>query len=90
MPHNLSPAALDARLEELETRLAYQEDWLDTLDQTVVDQQRRLDALEKISALMRARLRERSHEPSHELSHEPAKTPGESDAPPADERPPHY
>ncbi|SHM12131.1 SlyX family protein [Vreelandella subglaciescola] len=86
MPHNLSPAALDARLEALETRLAYQEDWLDTLDQTVIDQQRRLDALEKISALMRERLRERSHEPSHGQT----PTPGESDAPPDDERPPHY
>lgn len=78
MPHNLSPAALDARLEALETRLAYQEDWLDTLDQTVIDQQRRLDALEKISALMRERLRERQP------------TSSASDAAPHDERPPHY
>jgi SlyX protein len=82
MPHTLSPAALDARLEELETRLAYQEDWLDTLDQTVIDQQRRLDALEKISALMRKRLREQSHEQPQASS--------ASEAAPDDERPPHY
>jgi len=86
MPHTLSPAALDARLEELETRLAYQEDWLDTLDQTVIDQQRRLDALEKISALMRERLREQSHEQSHEQP----QASGVSEAAPDDERPPHY
>ncbi|MDN6296557.1 MAG: SlyX family protein [Halomonas sp.] len=86
MPHNLSPAALDARLEALESRLAYQEDWLDTLDRTVIEQQRRLDALEKISALMRERLRERAHEPFHESG----QTADDSHTSQADEQPPHY
>ncbi|GAA3911150.1 SlyX family protein [Halomonas cibimaris] len=58
MPHKLSPAALQARLDDLEARLAFQEDWLDTLDQAVITQQRRLEALESISALMQKRLRE--------------------------------
>ncbi|MDN6180370.1 MAG: SlyX family protein [Halomonas subglaciescola] len=79
MPHHLSPAALDARLEELETRLAYQEAWLDTLDQSVIDQQRRLDALEKLSALMRERLRAQ-HSPSG----------ADATTHPDSEPPPHY
>lgn len=58
MPDDATPATLDQRLEALETRLAYQEHWLDTLDQAVAQQERRLDKLEQLSALMRERLRE--------------------------------
>ena len=40
MTNELSPAELAQRLESLESRLAYQEHWLDTLDQAVAQQER--------------------------------------------------
>ncbi|MFG6668359.1 SlyX family protein [Halomonas sp. HNIBRBA4712] len=58
MTRELSPAEFERRLEALESKLAYQEHWLDTLDQTVAIQARQLEKLERISALMRDRLRE--------------------------------
>lgn len=58
MTSSLSPADLIQQLESLESRLAYQEHWLDTLDQAVAQQERRLATLEQLSALMRERLRE--------------------------------
>lgn len=58
MTYELSPVDLAQRLESLESRIAHQEHWLDTLDQAVVLQERRLEKLEKLSGLMRERLRE--------------------------------
>ncbi len=58
MTYELSPAELAQRLEYLESRLAHQEHWLDTLDQAVFQQERRLEKLEQLSGLMRERLRE--------------------------------
>jgi len=82
MTETLSPAELYQRIETLETRLAFQEDWLDTLDHAVTDQARRLDKLEQISALMRQRLREQQHALQ-----------ADNDTPasrPEDDIPPHY
>lgn len=82
MTETLSPAELYQRIETLETRLAFQEDWLDTLDHAVTDQARRLDKLEQISALMRQRLREQQHA---------LQTDNDTAAPrPEDDIPPHY
>ena len=40
MASEVTPPALQARLEALETRLAFQDDWIDTLDSTLIAQQR--------------------------------------------------
>ncbi len=82
MTHELSPAELAQRLEYLESRLAHQEHWLDTLDQAVFQQERRLEKLEQLSGLMRERLREQ-----HQALQ--ASDP-QGDQRPEDERPPHY
>jgi SlyX protein len=82
MTETLSPAELYQRIETLETRLAFQEDWLDTLDQTVARQAQRLDKLERISDLMRQRLREQQQ--GQPTDNETAASL------PEDEIPPHY
>ncbi|WP_355659530.1 SlyX family protein [Halomonas salifodinae] len=74
-------ARLEARLEALESRIAYQEHWLETLDQAVADKERRLDHLERLSQLMQARLREQHHALQEQEGG------GYS---PEDEVPPHY
>ena len=51
-------ARLEERLEALESRLAYQEHWLDTLDRAVAGQEQRLTQLERLGELMQRRLRE--------------------------------
>lgn len=82
MTSTLSPAELTQQLESLQSRLAYQEHWLDTLDQAVAQQERRLATLEQLSALMRERLREQ-----HQARH----TEDALDASrPEDDIPPHY
>nr|WP_304526342.1 SlyX family protein [Halomonas sp. I5-271120] len=70
-----------ARLEGIESRIAYQEHWLDTLDQAVAAQETRLSALERMSELMQAKLRQQQHALS-DASGEQASL--------EDERPPHY
>ncbi|MGM0831998.1 SlyX family protein [Halomonas qinghailakensis] len=82
MTNELSPAELTQLLESLESRLAYQEHWLDTLDQAVAQQERRLEKLEQLSTLMRDRLREQYQ----------ALQAGDSqgDTRPEDDIPPHY
>ncbi|TVM07763.1 SlyX family protein [Vreelandella aquamarina] len=82
MTETLSPAELYQRIETLETRLAFQEDWLDTLDQAVARQGQRLDQLERISDLMRQRLREQQQ--GQQTDNETAASR------PEDEIPPHY
>lgn len=82
MTETLSPAELYQRIETLETRLAFQEDWLDTLNHAVTDQARRLDRLEQISALMRQRIQEQQHA---------LQSDDDMAAPrPEDDIPPHY
>lgn len=70
-----------ARLEGLESRIAYQEHWLDTLDQAVAAQETRLAGLERMSELMQAKLRQQQRalydSQGDQASFE-------------DERPPHY
>ncbi len=76
-------ASLDlmARLEALESRVAYQEHWLDTLDEAVATQERRLATLERINDLMQEKIREQQRA----LQEGDAMTPR-----PEDEVPPHY
>ncbi|MFB9145832.1 SlyX family protein [Halomonas alkalicola] len=76
-------ASLDLaqRLEALESRIAHQEHWLDTLDEAVATQERRLTRLERINDLMQEKLREQQRA----LQEGDATAPG-----PLDEVPPHY
>lgn len=68
-------------IEALESRIAFQEHWLDTLGDTVATQERRLTRLERINDLMQEKLRDQQRA----LQEVDASAPG-----PADERPPHY
>ncbi|WP_253939517.1 SlyX family protein [Halomonas sp. THAF5a] len=76
-----SPDELVRRLEALESRIAYQEHWLDTLDEAVAGQERRLSQLERINALMQERLRDQQRA----LQEADATTHRQED-----EVPPHY
>ncbi|MCG6658324.1 SlyX family protein [Halomonas campisalis] len=81
MSNQRSPDELARRLDALESRVAYQEHWLDTLDEAVATQERRLAQLERINELMQHKLREQ-HQALQEV---------EATAPrPGDEVPPHY
>ncbi|WP_136247320.1 SlyX family protein [Halomonas borealis] len=76
-----TPSDQAARLEALESRLAYQEHWLDTLDQAVATQEKRLMKLERLNELMQHKLREQRQ----------ALQEADTTAPrPDDEVPPHY
>ncbi|NRB57244.1 MAG: SlyX family protein [Salinicola sp.] len=46
----------EARLDALESRLTFQEDWLETLDRLVRQQATELERLGRVNALMRERL----------------------------------
>lgn len=80
MGEEATSAALARRLEALESRIAYQEHWLDTLDRAVAAQERRLTQLERFNALMQEKLRDQQ------------RALREHDAlpRPQDEIPPHY
>lgn len=81
MSTTTAPGGLDARLEALESRIAYQEHWLDTLDEAVATQERRLARLERINDLMQQKLRDQQQ----------ALQEGDAAQPrPEDELPPHY
>ena len=82
MTHELSPAELAQRFESIESRLAHQEHWLDTLDQAVIQQERRLEKLEQLSGLMRQQLREQ-----HQALQANEPQGGQR---PEDDVPPHY
>ncbi|AOM00247.1 SlyX family protein [Cobetia marina] len=75
-------ARLEARLEALESRLAHQDDWLETLDRTVIAQQRQIETLERLTALMSAQL--------HQLRESGSERTQTDSLSPADELPPHY
>lgn len=66
----------EARITELETRLAFAEDLLETLNQTVVGQQRQIDSLQEQLRLLHQQVRD-----SH-ADVEPTT--------PREEIPPHY
>ena len=74
-------ARLEGQIQALESRLAYQEDWLDTLDQAVADKEKRLAHLERLSELMQRRLRDQQ-QALQELD--------DDEYHPEDEVPPHY
>jgi SlyX protein len=72
----MTDSTTDARLEALETRIAYQDETIDTLNAAITDQWAKIDALTRGLAELRDRLRE-------------AET-RTSPAGPVDEKPPHY
>ncbi|MFY0989362.1 SlyX family protein [Halomonas sp. C05BenzN] len=81
MGEECAPADLARRLDGLESRIAYQEHWLDTLDEAVATQERRLARLERINDLMQEKIREQQR----------ALQEIDADGPrPEDEVPPHY
>ncbi|TVU68334.1 MULTISPECIES: SlyX family protein [Cobetia] len=84
MPTSLDPE-LETRLEALESRLAHQDDWLDTLDRTVITQQRQIESLERLNALMATQLRS-----LREPVNEGVQRESEDHTPLQDELPPHY
>ncbi|WP_110686224.1 SlyX family protein [Salinicola aestuarinus] len=49
---------LEERVEALESRLTFQEDWLETLDRRLREQDAEIERLTRLNALMRERLRE--------------------------------
>ncbi|MGL3111492.1 MULTISPECIES: SlyX family protein [Bradyrhizobium] len=65
---------LSERIDTLEMRLAYQDDTIETLNQTITAQWKQIDALTRQIAQLSERLQEAE-----------ANAPG-----PANERPPHY
>lgn len=65
---------LSERIDTLETRLAYQDDTIETLNQTITAQWKQIDRLTRQITQLNARLQEAE-----------ASAPG-----PANERPPHY
>ena len=65
---------LNERVDALEARIAYQDDTIETLNQTITAQWKQIDALTRQVAALSDRLQEAE-----------AHTPG-----PANERPPHY
>ncbi|MFB9866597.1 SlyX family protein [Vreelandella sulfidaeris] len=82
MTYELSSSELAQRFESIESRLAHQEHWLDTLDQAVIQQERRLEKLEQLSGLMREQLREQ-----HQALQANESQDGQR---PEDDIPPHY
>ncbi|OKO73691.1 SlyX family protein [Bradyrhizobium sp. AS23.2] len=65
---------LSERIDKLEARIAYQDDTIETLNQTITAQWKQIDALTRQIAQFSERLQEAE-----------ANAPG-----PANERPPHY
>jgi len=65
----------ESRLTELETKLAFAEDLLETLNQTVIRQQEQLDSLQQQLRLLHQRMQESQPDETHS---------------PRDEIPPHY
>jgi len=65
---------LSERIDRLEARLAYQDDTIETLNQTITAQWKQIDALTRQIAQLNERLQEAE-----------TNSPG-----PANERPPHY
>lgn len=73
--------ALLERLDALETRVAFQEDWLDTLDQTLIAQQRQIERLERHTTMLQHKLRDQNDTLSRLSGNDHSLD---------DERPPHY
>jgi len=71
----MTPDRIEARLTELEIKLAFNEDLLEKLDDVVISQQKRIDALIQELASLREQV---------------ARTDSNSGGGPRDDRPPHY
>jgi SlyX protein len=69
------------RMEALESRIAFQEHWLDTLDDAVAGQEQRLTRLERLNTLMQERLRDQQRALQENDT---------AASRPEDELPPHY
>lgn len=65
----------EARLNELESKLAFAEDLIETLNETVIHQQKQLDSLQDQLRLLHAQIQERPDAETRNLR---------------DEIPPHY
>lgn len=65
----------EERLDELETKLAFAEDLIETLNQTVIRQQRQLDSLQEQLRLLHQQMRD---------------SPSDEPASLREEIPPHY
>ncbi|WP_251977024.1 SlyX family protein [Salinicola avicenniae] len=76
-----SGTSLEARLEALESRLAFQEDWLETLDKLVREQSGETQRLGRLNELLQQRLREQRQAIDDMGADLPR---------PEDELPPHY
>jgi uncharacterized coiled-coil protein SlyX len=68
------PNTLSERIDALEARIAYQDDTIETLNETITQQWKQIDALTRQIAALNDRLQEAE-----------SRSPG-----PANERPPHY
>ncbi len=66
----------DERLVNIETKIAYQEDTMEVLNDVVCNQQKQIEQLEKTCEMLIERLKNLSPEKAGELS--------------LDEKPPHY
>lgn len=66
---------MEARLNELEAKLAFAEDLIDTLNQTVIRQQGQIDLLQQQIHLLHQRMQDAMPDEAHSLR---------------DEIPPHY
>ena len=80
MAQDALPASFLEQIEALETRLAFQEDWLESLDRTIIEQGRQLERLERVNALLQQRLRDQG-DTLNRITPMPSLE---------DERPPHY
>ena len=68
------PNALSERIDALETRLTYQDDAIETLNQTITAQWKQIDALTRQVAELKERLQDAESNPPGSIN----------------ERPPHY
>lgn len=61
---------LEKRLEELETKLAFAEDLIETLNQTVIRQQKQMDSLQEQLRLLHREMRDSRPDESTSLREE--------------------
>lgn len=61
---------LEQRLDELEAKLAFAEDLIETLNQTVIRQQRQMDGLQDQLRLLHQQMRDSQTEEPRSLSEE--------------------
>ncbi len=61
---------LENRLEELETKLAFAEDLIETLNQTAIRQQKQMDSLQEQLRLLHREMRDNRTEESTSLREE--------------------